>query len=101
MDRALLREQKRQQRLQEAAAARRSAFFKRQLSHEKGRFKQLLERLNNYAISPNTATLIEVTRHQIDRLPPPVGLKSVIMVCLLVGAAIGAIYLNSWFNLHF
>ena len=101
MDRALRREQKRQQRLQEAAAARRSAFFKRQLSHEKGRFKQLLERLNNYAISPNTATLIEVTRHQIDRLPPPVGLKSVIMVCLLVGAAIGAIYLNSWFNLHF
>lgn len=101
VERTLQREKKRQEKLQKAVEARRSAFFKRQLSHEKGRFKQLLDRFGNYAISPNTATLIEVTRHQIDRLPPPVSIKTIFVVCLLAAAALGAIYLNSWITLHF
>lgn len=98
VERALRREQKRQEKLRNAQEAKRSAFFKRKLSHEKKRFSQLLDRFNNYAITPNTATLIEVTRHQIDRLPPPVSIKSVLIIVLLIGAAIGAIYLNAWFN---
>lgn len=96
--RALYHEQKRQERIRNAQEAKRSAFFKRKLSHEKKRFNQLLDRFNNYAITPNTATLIEVTRHQIERLPPPVSIKSVLVIALLIGAAIGMIYLNAWFN---
>lgn len=98
MAKAMRKQQAREAKTLAEQEKRRSRFFKRKLAHERNKFKVMLDRFGNYAISPNTATLIEVTRHQVERLPPPVSVRTIVVVALLIGAALGAIYLNSWLH---
>ena len=92
-ERKLQEEKERQKQEKER---RRGAYFKRKLSKERSRFKQILESFRSYATSSNTLTLVEVTLRQVDRLPPPVSFKSLIVLVLLILVAIGAVYLNAW-----
>ena len=92
-ERKLQEEKERQKQEKER---RRGAYFKRKLGKERSRFKQILESFRSYATSSNTLTLVEVTLRQVDRLPPPVSFKSLIVLVLLILVAIGAVYLNAW-----
>ncbi len=92
------KKQEKQDRLVAQIEKRRSAFFKRKLAHEKTKFKLILDRFETFSISPNSATLIDVTMRQVDRLPPPVSAKNILWGIGLIIAAVAAIYLNSYLN---
>ena len=74
---------------------RRADYFKRKLTRYRSDFIDILNHYQAYSISPNTATLIEITMRQVKRLPPPVSVRGLTIGTLLILAAIGALYLNS------
>lgn len=73
---------------------KRSSFLKRQLSKKRKDLKLYLEGFTTFAISAGTMALIKVTEQQVDRLPPPVSFKSVIIGILLIILALALVFLN-------
>ena len=96
LDKAARKLQEEKERQKQAQERRRGAYFKRKLSRERSRFKQILESFHKYSTSSNTLTLVEVTMRQVDRLPPPVSIKGFFVLVLLILVALAAVYLNLW-----
>lgn len=94
LSRAERKLKEKQEKARLAVEERRSVFFKRKLARERAKFITMLERFKGYTVTPNTLTLIEVTMRQINRLPPPVSARNILLVLALLGAAAAAIYLN-------
>ncbi len=95
----LSREEKKRIAAQErklmATQMHRSSFFKRKLGKHRGRFKDILNSFKHYNTSPSTQTLVEITLRQVDRLPPPVSVKTIGTGLVLIALAVLAIYINS------
>ena len=98
LERMLKKKRARQEKEQRAVERRRSVYFKRKLTREKDKFRELLERFKRYSTSPNTMTLVQVTLDQVNRLPSVFGIKHVLIGIGLFIIAAAAIYLNVWWR---
>lgn len=96
---AQLKAQKEADTRKRAERSRASRLMRRCLSKERTRFANMLKRFESYSVSPNTMYLIKVVKQQVDRLPPPIALKALLIGSGFIVLTAGVVYLDYWLSL--
>lgn len=90
--------QKAAEKKKRAEREKASSLMRRCLSKERSHFANLLKRFESYSVSPNTMYLIKVVKQQVDRLPPPIGVKALLLGTIFIAFTAGVVYFNYWLS---